>query len=330
MDKKKRNRWLLVSCVVVAGVLLAAAALRTPSPVGHWRSAEGREAFMRTYESAMADLPRPDAEIDVRTDYGVVRMYRFEGEGEGEGEGDRERPLVLLPGRAAPSPVWADNLPSLLEVGDVYTVDLLGEPGMSVQDRPVEDDADQAAWLHQALDGLPEEEFHLVGLSIGGWTAANLAVREPALLASVTLVDPVFVFDDMPLETILRSLPASLPWLPRSWRDGFNSWTAGGAPVEDVPVARMIESGMQDYALKLPQPGRISEEALADLDMPVLAFIAGRSVMHDPDTAAATAERALPHGTVRVYPEASHAINGEHPGELAADIAAFLDEADRS
>ncbi len=324
MEKKKRNRWIPVTCVAVAAVLLAAAALRTPSPVGHWRSAEGRDAFMRAYEAAMADLPRPDAEIDVRTDYGVVRMYRFEG------TGDRERPLVLLPGRAAPSPVWADNLSSLLEVGDVYTVDLLGEPGMSVQDQPIEDDADQAAWLHQALDGLPEEEFHLVGLSIGGWTATNLAVREPALLASVTLVDPVYVFDDMPLETILRSLPASLPWLPRSWRDGFNSWTAGGAPVEDVPVARMIESGMQHYALRLPQPGRISEDALADLDMPVLAFVAGRSVMHDPDTAAATAERALPHGTVRVYPDASHAINGEYPGELAADIAAFLDAADRS
>ncbi|APC34761.1 alpha/beta hydrolase [Nocardiopsis dassonvillei] len=324
MQKKKRNRWIIVACAVVVAVLLAAVTLRTPSPVGHWRSAEGRDAFTRTYEAAMADLPRPAAEIDVRTDYGVVRMYRFEG------AGDREEPLVLLPGRAAPSPVWADNLPSLLEVGDVYTVDLLGEPGLSVQDRPIEDDADQAAWLHQALDGLPEEGFHLVGLSIGGWSATNLAVREPALVASVTLVDPVFVFDDMPMEAILRSLPASLPWLPRSWRDGFNSWTAGGAPVEDVPVARMIESAMQNYALKLPQPGRISEEALTDLDMPVLAFVAGRSVMHDPDTAAATAERALPHGTVEVYPEASHAINGEYPEEVAADIDAFLDEADRS
>jgi pimeloyl-ACP methyl ester carboxylesterase len=324
MEKKKRNRWMLVACAVVVAVLLSAVVLRTPSPVGHWRSAEGRDAFMRTYEAAMADLPRPDAEIDVRTDYGVVRMYRFEG------TGDREEPLVLLPGRAAPSPVWTDNLPSLLEVGDVYTVDLLGEPGLSVQDRPIEDDADQAAWLHQALEGLPEEGFHLVGLSIGGWSATNLAVREPALVASLTLVDPVFVLDDMPMEVILRSLPASLPWLPRSWRDGFNSWTAGGAPVEDVPVARMIESAMQNYALKLPQPGRISEEALTDLDMPVLAFVAGRSVMHDPDTAAATAERALPRGTVEVYPEASHAINGEYPEEMAADIDAFLDGADRS
>nr|WP_269091100.1 alpha/beta hydrolase [Actinopolymorpha cephalotaxi] len=229
-----------------------------------------------------------------------------------------------MPGRASASPVWADNLPSLLRLGDVYTVDLLGEPGMSVQEHPISTDADQAAWLHQTLEALPEKAFHLVGISIGGWTAANLALREPGHLASVTLVDPVFVFDDMPLATIVRSLPAALPWLPKSWRDGFNSYTAGGAPVKDVPVADMIEAGMRHYALKLPQPGRITEERLATLDLPVLAIIAGRSVMHRPEVAARTAERALRHGTVRVYPDASHAVNGEFPDRIAADVATLI------
>nr|WP_236568049.1 MULTISPECIES: alpha/beta fold hydrolase [unclassified Nocardiopsis] len=319
MVGKRRLRRILVACAALALLLLAVALWPAPAPVGHWRSAEGHAEFVRAYEAAMADLPRPDAALDVRTDYGVVRVYRFEGSGE------HTSPMVLLPGRASASPVWADNLPALLEVADVYTVDLLGEPGMSAQERPVGNDADQARWLHQALGGLPEDRFHLVGLSIGGWTAANLALREPSRVASLTLVDPVFVFDDMPLGTVLRSIPASVPWLPRSWRDGFNSWTAGGAPVEDTPVARMIESGMRNYALRLPQPTRIPEEELAGLDLPVLALIAGRSVMHDPDTAAATAERALARGTVRTYPRASHALNGEYPAELADDVAAFLD-----
>src|SRR5690606_27107642 len=124
------------------------------------------------------DLPTPAETHDVRTDFGVVRVYRFAG------TGDASAPLVLLPGRASASPVWAGNLPSLREVGDVYTVDLLGEPGMSVQQRPIEDDAQQAAWLHQTLDRLPEQRFHLVGLSIGGWTAANLTLHRPELVAT--------------------------------------------------------------------------------------------------------------------------------------------------
>jgi hypothetical protein len=46
--------------------------------------------------------------------------------------------------------------------------------------------------------------------------------------------------------------------------------------------------------------------------------------MHDSAAAADLASRSLQHGTVRVYPEASHAINGEYPDEIAADIDAFL------
>lgn len=316
----RRRRWPAVLGTGGAIVLLAALAMRSPSPVGHWNSAEGRDRFSQTYADAFAELPEPDQTLDVRTDFGVVRAYRFAG------AGDASAPLVLLPGRASASPVWADNLPVLLEIGDVYTVDLLGEPGMSVQDRPIEDDDDQALWLHQALDGLPEDGFHLVGLSIGGWTAVNLAVRQPELIGTVTVIDPVFVFADISPGAIVRSLPASLPWLPRSWRDGFNSWTAGGAPVEDVPVAEMIEAGMQHYTLRLPQPARISEEELGRLDVPVLAIIAGDSVMHDAEEAAKTAARALPDAEVRLYPGASHAINGERPQEIASDIAGFVHE----
>jgi pimeloyl-ACP methyl ester carboxylesterase len=316
----RRQRWIVVLAVVVIAAGAIAFAMRTPSPVGHWTSAEGHDEFMDAYTEAFGDLPEPQETLDVRTDFGIVRLYRFAG------SGDAAAPLVLLPGRASASPVWADNLPSLLEVGDVYAVDLLGEPGMSVQEHPIEDDEDQALWLHQALQALPEDRFHLVGLSIGGWTAANLAVRQPDLVATVTLIDPVFVFADMPLGTIVRSIPASLPWLPKSWRDGFNSWTAGGAPVEDVPVADMIESGMQHYRLRLPQPTRIGEEQLEGLDMPVLAIIAGASVMHDADAAVDTAERTLREGTVLLYEDASHAVNGEQPDQIAADLEAFLNE----
>lgn len=62
--------------------------------------------------------------------------------------------------------------------------------------------------------------------------------------------------------------------------------------------------------------------------MPVLAVIAGRSVMHDPVAALDTAERVLPAGSVKSYPEATHAINGEYPDALAADIGELLERAD--
>ena len=56
---------------------------------------------------------------------------------------------------------------------------------------------------------------------------------------------------------------------------------------------------------------------------PVLVVVAGRSRMHDPHRVARTARRVLRHGRVVVYESASHAVNGECPDRIAADVAAL-------
>jgi pimeloyl-ACP methyl ester carboxylesterase len=308
---------------VLVGIVAVLWCMGDGSPVGHFGSAADKARFVAAYDRAMTALPAPQQVRDIRTGYGIVRVYRFAG------ANDDRAPLLLLPGRAAPTPVWADNLAGFLALRSVYTVDLLGEPGLSVQDRPLETDLDQAAWLSELIAQLPEPAVHVVGLSIGGWTAANLAVHRPEKIASVTLIEPVFVFVNMSVEAILRSIPASLPWLPRKLRDDFNSWTAGGAPVEHEPVGDMIEAGMATYRLKLPVPGLPDPARIEALPMPMLVILAGRSPMHDAEAAAAEARRRLPRGTVKVYPGASHAINGERPGEIAADVAAHLDRSGR-
>ncbi|SDS09300.1 Pimeloyl-ACP methyl ester carboxylesterase [Brevibacterium sandarakinum] len=307
--------------VPMASAIVAAVAigyfLRAPSPVGHWDSAEGEAEFDSAYNAAFSSMPEPADTMDIRTDFGFVRVYRFEGTGDAE-------PMMLLPGTASSTPVWAGNMPSLLRIADVYALDLLGEPGRSVQSSPITSTEDEAAWLAETIAALPEDSVNLVGLSLGGWTAANLAIRHPQHVRTLTLIDPVQTFDGIPVETILRAIPATVPWMPKAGRDAFNSYTAGGIEVEDVPVADMIESGMHHYAMKKPQPSRITEGQLSDLPMPVLAIIAGRSVMHDPETASATAKRSLGTGAVRVYEDASHAVTGEYPDEVAADIGEFI------
>lgn len=320
--RKRRPRvWDVSAAVVLVLAVGAGFALRIPSPVGHWNSRSGRDAFMADYERAWQAMPPPTETLDVRTDFGFVRVYRFEGAPNARSQ----HPFVLLPGRSSPSPVWADNMPSLLQLGDVYALDLLGEPGMSVQEAPIEDSADNAAWLDQTLAALPAEEFHLLGLSIGGWTATNAATHFPRRVASLVLIDPARTFADIPVGTAIRAIPASVPWLPKAWRDSFTSYTAGGAPVEDEPIARMIETAMSAYTIRLPQPALIPEPDLAALEMPVLAVLAGGSVMHDTETAAQVAERTLRRGTVVVYPGASHAVGSEQAEAIATEIRAFLD-----
>jgi pimeloyl-ACP methyl ester carboxylesterase len=301
---------------LIANMFAGWRALRGPA-VGAFRDSAATDRYLTSYAEAMRDMPTPQHTLDIRTDYGIVRVYRFQG------DNDSASPLLLLPGTQSGTPVWADNMPGLLEHRSVYALDLLGEPGRSVQARPINGNEDKAAWLHQVLDQLPESKFHVVGLSIGGWTATNLAVHDPGKIATLTLIEPVMVFTGLRMEAIARSIPASVSWFPKAWRDSFSSWTAGGAPIEDVPVAQMIEAGMQAYQMAQPSPAQIPAQDLKQLKVPTLVVVAGASPMHDPDKLAAAAQQ-LPDVHVLTYPDSSHAINGEQPERLAADIGSFV------
>ena len=238
--------------------------------VGRWRSESARAHFARVYDQALAVLP-PIAEIrDVPTTFGTVRVYRFDG-----GPG---RPVMLLPGRNASTPMWAENLPGLLAHRTVYCVDLLGEPGMSVQDAPLSGADDQSRWLEEVLSGLGLDSVHLMGVSFGGWSAVNHAVRHPGRVASLALLDPVLTFAPIPLPTMLAFIPMGLPGVPGALRRRILRWISGGADVEESePVFVLIDAGTADFELHQPAPTLFSPAQLRGLQVPVLAIIAGRS-----------------------------------------------------
>lgn len=289
--------------------------------VGRWRSESARAHFARVYDQALAVLP-PIAEIrDVPTTFGTVRVYRFDG-----GPG---RPVMLLPGRNASTPMWAENLPDLLAHRTVYCVDLLGEPGMSVQGAPLSGADDQSCWLEELLAGLELDSVHLMGVSFGGWSAVNHAVRHPGRVASLVLLDPVLTFAPIPLPTMVAFIPMGLPGVPGALRRRILRWISGGADVEESePVFVLIEAGTADFELHQPAPTLFSPAQLRGLEVPVLAIIAGRSVIHDARRAASTARKLLRHGQVEVWEGASHALTGEYPDRIAARAVRFWDDTD--
>jgi pimeloyl-ACP methyl ester carboxylesterase len=290
--------------------------------VGHFRGDAARAHFFEAYDAGMAALPAAAATFDVPTSFGSVRVYRFDGPSDAT-------PVVLLPGRNASTPMWRANLPGLMRTRTVYCVDLLGEAGFSVQTRPVAGPDDQAQWLDEALAGLDLAGVHLMGVSIGGWTAMNLAVRRPGRVASATLLDPVLTFAPIPLKTIAVSAAMFSPWLPNALRRKVIGWIAGGASADDsVPEAALISAASTDFVLRQPMPRRFTDQQLQSVDVPVLTFIAGRSVMLDADRAAERARNLLGDGQVELWRQASHAINGEYPSEIAQRSAAFWDQVD--
>jgi pimeloyl-ACP methyl ester carboxylesterase len=270
----------------------------------------------------MATLPPVSESFDVPTSFGTVRAYRFDGPSGGT-------PVLLLPGRNASTPMYAVNLPPLLERRTVYSVDLLGEAGLSVQDQPITGPDDQAQWLDEMLAGLGLNRVHLLGVSIGGWTATNAAVRRPGRVASLTLLDPVMTFAPIPVKAILASIAMFLPGVPDAVLRRVLNWIAGGAEIDDsLPEAALISAGSTDFVLRSPMPKLFSDDELRLLDIPVLALIAGRSVMLDAARAVERGRNLLPRGHVELWTDASHAINGEYPAEIAERGGRFWNDVD--
>ncbi|MFI9380592.1 alpha/beta fold hydrolase [Kutzneria sp. NPDC052558] len=285
--------------------------------VGTFTSPQARAEFDLAYEAGMRALPEPTATHDVRTDFGSVRVYRF-----GPAKG---APIVLLSGHGGTALMWRPNLAAFAERHPVYALDLLGEPGRSEQTSAIRDGADQAAWLHAVLATLDLDGVHLVGASIGGWHACNLAVRAPARLASISLLDPANTLGRITAALVFRVGLASLPLISRWGRPAFLRWISGGdtGPADD-PVATVIDAGMRGYRMRLPTPKYFTDDQLRSIRVPVLALVAGRSVIHRPEAAHARASALIPHVQAELWPTATHGISGTHAEEVNAAVLRFI------
>lgn len=287
--------------------------------LGRFRSPVGERSYKASYSEAMKLLPKPLRSLDVPTDYGTVRVYEF---------GDHTHngpPIVLLPGRSSGVPMWGLNLPDLANARTVYALDAIGDAGLSVQTRSLKDSSDQAKWLDQVFEYLQLDHIHLVGHSFGGWLAANYAIAHPERVATLSLLEPVFVFQGLRWQVYLKATLAILPFIPDSVRDRMLSDIGGGAKVDrNDPIARMIADASSFFMTRVPQPTRITADQLQSLPMPVYAAIGGKSAMHDP-LAAATVAKTIKNSQVKVWPNGTHSLPMEFTAEIDQAILEFID-----
>jgi len=104
-------------------------------------------------------------------------------------EGAGAQPLVFLHG-AGGHTGWMAFLEELSQRFAVYAPE---HPGFGQSDDPpwLDGVGDLAYFYLDFLKALGLERVHLVGTSLGGWIAAEMAVRDTARLASLTLVGAV-------------------------------------------------------------------------------------------------------------------------------------------
>jgi pimeloyl-ACP methyl ester carboxylesterase len=221
--------------------------------------------------------------------------------------------------------MWGTNLPDFAAHRTVYAFDAIGDSGLSEQTIPLRDMDDNARWVEEALAGLDLDRVHLVGHSQGGGLAAAVAVRHPGRLASLTVLEPIMTFGTIPVSAIGWSAVASIPGVPKSWREHALN-RIGGVEDSEVdpndPLAQMIAAGSEHFeAGSLPTPSPLTDDELRALRMPVYVALA-------PDKSLAgggAAEKAelIPNAQVKVWPRTTHSLPMQAGAALDAELEKF-------
>lgn len=293
--------------------------MEPPARIGVFPDPQARDRYLATYEAALAASPTPVETCDVETRFGATRVYRHGPE--------NGSPIVLLHAFWATAAMWAPNVTALAAHHPVYCLDVIGQPGASVQTAPVRTPQDCATWLQDVLIARDMRGVHLAGCSYGGWLAFNQAIHAPERLATITLIEPANVFARSRARfkpTVVTLLPAA----PRKLTRRAMAWAFGNPAIGDPmhPIVDLIVAGAHDFRAlgTSPAPRYPDDSVLASLHMPTLVLLGGRSVLTDAGAAANRARRLLPAGQVELWPTASHAVAAEQPDEVNNRILSFL------
>jgi pimeloyl-ACP methyl ester carboxylesterase len=316
---RRRLRRATITSVLVLALVGVASIQRFffgPPGVGHFRSVEGRAAYVDAYGRGMSALPPPTATYDVMTDLGTVHAYEWSSP-----EVTDAVPVVLVPGRASGVPMWSENLPGFLKDRRVIAFDALGDAGLSVQGAPMDSFDDQALWMKQVLAELAPSGAHLVGHSFGGATAATYAHRFPDRVVSLTLLEPVFTFAYPPARLMGWAM-LSLPGIPDGVRNAALGKVGGVEYDPNDDMAKMIAAGSEHFSASLPQPSPLDDDQLQELTMPTYVAIADRDSLAGGGAAADRARR-LPDGTVDVWPDTTHSLPMQAKDKLDSRLKAF-------
>lgn len=272
-----------------------------------YKSAAGRQAIMDRYDEALANWALPYETKQIPTRHGETFVIASGDPG--------APPLILLHGAGTNSAIWAGDVGEYGRFYRVYAVDLPGEPGKSSPNRPPWDGPAFTEWLEDVFGAFALDTAALIGISQGSWTALKFATAHPEQVTKLALICPGGIVPDR-LSFAVRAIPLSLlgKWGVRP----MTRLMFGNQPVPDgvVAITALITRHFKPRLGVLPL---FSDEELARLRMPTFLLGGAEDAMRDMEKIAARLAQFAPRLTVKIVPEAGHALL-----DTAGPILSFL------
>lgn len=240
--------------------------------------------------------------------------------------------IILVPGLGMPCGVWADARTRLEPRYRMIAVDPRGS-GQSTKPPGIYSGADGADDLVAILDAEGVEQAHVVGMSMGGLIAQEMALRHPARVRSLVLVSTYAAADEwfrramsFRREVIERigfaeqfRLAVLFVFSPRAFRT-IPDFIAGlERRIAENPPDREAYLAQLDYCLSHDSTARLGE-----VRAPTLVLTGSEDFLTSRFQGRQLAQ-LIPRAEYREIPEASHGFVWEEPELFASLVTEFVE-----
>ena len=262
--------------------------------------------------------------------YAVINKIRMHYEVTGQGA-----PVLLINGLSAPSVGWALQVQALAPHFQVVTFDNRGVGATDLPPEPVYTTAQMADDAAALLRHLKIARAHVLGASMGGTIALELALRHPRLVRSLTLACTWAEGDARFLHTLESwiSLACRVP-IEERYRHVLYPWLftpAFFAKKDNVELAlqRAMAYPLQTKAEAMERQGRgilawngTRVKRLGAIRVPALVLVGAEDILTPPAFSRALAKQ-LGRARVAVLP-GGHGFFLEHADLFNRTILRFL------
>jgi 3-oxoadipate enol-lactonase len=262
--------------------------------------------------------------------YAIVNNIRMHYEVAGRGD-----PVLLIHGLSAPAAHWAPQTTALAPHFQVVTFDQRGVGQSDLPPEPVYTTAQLAADAAAILRHLKIARAHVIGASMGGTVAVELALRHPRLVRALTLASTWAVADARFLHTIesWAALASRTP-VEERYRHLFYPWIYSPA---FFAKKQTVELALQQA---LAYPHQTKAEAIERQARGILAWngtrvkrlgaikaptliLAGAEDLLTPPAYARALSRLIRRARLRVLP-GGHGFFVEHAEDFNGAVLRFL------
>jgi pimeloyl-ACP methyl ester carboxylesterase len=233
-----------------------------------YKTPEGEAEIRALYDVAVAGLGLGHDSVTVGTRLGETHVLALGAEG--------APPVVFLPGGNALNPTCLEWFLPLAERHRLYAPDIVGQPGLSAQERPSPKGDGHAFWAEDLLDGLGLERAPLVGLSYGAAVAIRTMGVAPERVSKAALVCPAGIAASPFLRMLIEIGPPTLlyrlrPTEERLERAALALFTEPEDPAFR-PAVRQLGAALRHLRLDADLPRMATEEELGGFGGPVAVF----------------------------------------------------------